>query len=120
MEGMRRKRSRTSIAGFASLSAIFALFVQLAPTLHSLTPHEEHKSSCTHASKSLHFEAAPREESPPCVICSQMVGRHAILTTIKVRIDGEVRALILPPAIRILPKDLVLALPDPRGPPPAL
>jgi len=120
MEGMRRKRSRSSIAGLASLCALFALLVQFAPTLHALTPHEDHSSSCTHTSKSLHLEAAPRNTSPPCVICAQMLGRQILLTPISVRIDGEVTARTLQPVIQIVPKDLVFVHSDPRGPPPAL
>lgn len=119
MEGVRRKRSRSTITGLASLSALFALFVQLAPTLHALTPHEEHSSSCTHASSSLHLEAAPRETDPPCIVCAQLMGRQTLLTPIQIQIEGEVRSLPVSPLRLVLPKDLIPTLPAPRGPPSA-
>jgi hypothetical protein len=120
MKGMRRRRSRSSVAGLAALSALFALFVQLAPTLHSLTPHEEHASSCTHTSKSLHLEAAARETSAPCILCGQLMGRQALLSPDKVQIDGGVKPLTALPILLVIPKASVPTLPDPRGPPPAL
>jgi len=120
MKGMRRRRSQSSSAGLASLCALFALFVQLAPTLHALTPHEEHSSSCTHASTSLHLEAAPREASPPCILCAQLMGRQALLSPDTVQIEGDVKPLTACPVLRVLPKASVVTLPDPRGPPPAL
>jgi len=120
MKGMRRRRSRSSEVGLASLCALFALFVQLAPALHALTPHEEHSSSCTHASKSLHLEAAARETSPPCILCAQLMGRQALLSPDQVQIEGEVKALSAAPILRVLLKASIPTLPDPRGPPPAL
>jgi hypothetical protein len=119
MKVMRRRRSRSSIAGLASLSALFALLVQLAPTLHALTSHDDHASSCTHASKSLHLEAASRESNPPCIVCGQLMGRQALLSPIQVRIDSEVRPLPLLDLSLVLPKDLVTTFPAPRGPPSA-
>lgn len=120
MERMRRKRSRASVAGLATLSAAFAFFVQLAPTLHALTPHEEHRSSCSHSSKSLHFEAALREERPECVVCAQLLGRQALLTPVRIRIDGELGAPAPLPTVHVFLSALLPDLPDSRGPPPAL
>lgn len=120
MKWMRKRRSRSSVAGLASLSAVFALFVQLAPTLHALTPHDDHASSCTHTSKSLHLEAASRESNPPCIVCAQLMGRQALLSPVQVRIDGEVTPLPIPDIALVLPKDLVTTFPSPRGPPSAL
>lgn len=120
MEGMRRKRSRSSIVGLTSLSALFALFVQLAPVIHALTPHEENSSSCTHTSKSLHLEAAAVENSPPCIVCAQLLGRQALLSPDWVQIDGDVKSLTIPPIFRVIPETILSTIPDPRGPPPAL
>ena len=119
MKGMRSRRSRSSVAGLASLSALFALLVQLAPTLHALTPHDDHSSSCPHAAKSLHLEAAPRETSPPCIVCAQLLGRHALLTSIQVRLDSEIRPLPIQALVRTLPEAPVPTLSAPRGPPSA-
>jgi len=120
MKGMRRRRSPSSVAGLASLSAVFALFVQLAPTLHALTPHDEHSSSCTHTSKSLHLEAASRESNPPCVVCAQLMGRQALVSPVQLRIDGEVGPLPILELGLVLPKNLAITFPSPRGPPSAL
>jgi hypothetical protein len=119
MKGMRRRRSGFSGAGFASLSALFTLLVQLAPTLHALTPHDEHTSSCTHASQSLHLEAAPRETNPPCIVCAQLMGRQALLTPIQVRMVGEVRSVPIHAVELLLANDLIPTLQAPRGPPSA-
>jgi hypothetical protein len=100
------------------LSAFFALLVQLAPTLHALTPHDDHPSSCTHSSQSLHLEAAPREASPPCIVCAQLTGRHAIFSPLQIRIDAEVKLLPILAVAWVRPTDLTTTLPAPRGPPP--
>ena len=119
MKGMRRRRSRSSIAGLSCLSALFALLVQLAPTLHILTSHDDHASSCTHSTQSLHLEATSSEANPPCIVCAQLMGSQALLTPIQVRMDGEVRSVPIQAVDLVLPKDLIPTLPAPRGPPSA-
>ncbi|SRR5258708_6062361 len=119
MEGMGRKRSRASVAGLASFSALFAVLIQLAPTLHALTPHDDHSSSCTHAANSLHLEAAPRETDPPCIVCAQLMGRQTLLTPIQIQIEVEVGSLPVLTVDLAPLKDLIPTLPAPRGPPSA-
>ena len=117
---MRRKQSRLRLAAFAALNAALALLVQLAPTLHALTPHEEHSSSCKHSSQTIHFEAAPRGERPPCIVCAQLMGRQALVMSHDVRFDGEVSSPSVVPLLRLISTDPVATLPDSRGPPPTL
>ncbi len=119
MERMPRKRSRSRVAAFASLNVLLSLLVQFAPTLHALTPHEEHSSSCTHSSQSLHVEAASPEEAPPCLVCAQVLGRAAVAGPSRVEFNVDVKTIAFSPIVRAAPRGFVPILPDPRGPPPA-
>lgn len=117
MEGIRRKRSQSWLTVFASLNVFLSLLVAFAPTIHALTPHEEHASSCTHSSQTLHVEAAPREENPPCIVCAQVLGRHAVPTPARVEIVTDAHPIPFLPVVPFISRTFVPTLPDPRGPP---
>jgi hypothetical protein len=117
MEEMRPRHSPSSSGGLACLSALFALFVQLAPTLHALTPHEEQPPDCKHGKMRVHFEASNGGTRSPCIVCAQLLQRQTVLSVAGIQIAAVLTITSAIPSIEIIPKSSILELPPSRGPP---
>jgi hypothetical protein len=98
------------------LSATLALFVQFAPTIHSLTPHET-EPSCNHVGAKLHFESLADGHVAPCLVCAHVTGGHGSLPAVSQQIE-EIRSVrSSAPFIQLSPEPCLPDLPDSRGPP---
>jgi hypothetical protein len=117
MEEMRPRHSQSSRGGLACLSALFALLVQLAPTLHALTPHDEQPPDCKHGQMRVHFEASNGGSSSPCIVCAQLLQRQTVLSLVGIQITDALTITSTIPSIEIIPVSSILELPPSRGPP---
>jgi hypothetical protein len=119
MDGM--VAGRFSPRNAACIHVVFALFVQFAPSIHALSPHEHPTSSCKHPSERIHFETLQEGDiGSPCAVCTQLLGRQALLLPIGVYTDEILCVRSIPPSPQVDQGSSVLKLPDSRGPPPAL
>jgi hypothetical protein len=117
---MRRPRSRPTVIGLAFLYLILAAFVQFAPSIHALSPHDHEGTTCKHGPTGIHFESDGENNDAPCPVCAHLAGRPVFLFSMGLRLD-DLRAVQSSPAvIDVHSRPSVLHLPDSRGPPPAL
>src|ERR1051326_6488910 len=117
---MRGRKSGTAVRTAALFYFLLAVFVQFAPSLHALVPHDAESSTCNHDPNTIHFEAAAKKDDSPCAICAHFVGRQVLLLSVGLRFDDSdsVRSTLPPPPVPV--DHSVLHLPCPRGPPSAL
>jgi hypothetical protein len=101
------------------LGAALVFFAQLAPTLHALESHDEHGSSCKHATPLTHFESAPPSGSEPCPVCAHLSGSQSFFFVLPPRIDEILSVRSSAPSIQLPLDTRETEHPDPRGPPAA-
>lgn len=112
----------------AGLHVALALFVQFAPTIHAVTPHDSptsfstcKQSSCNHDRGKIHFEAArAHNNDSPCAVCAQLLDRQIFLATVGIRVDEVLTGHADSSAPEVHRGSSILRLPDSRGPPPIL
>ena len=114
---MQRERLSLSDFTLGCLSSALVLFVQLAPAIHSLAPHEHETSSCKHGATQVHFEAESSSDSVPCPVCAHLSSSQVFLFVTPPRID-EIRSVrSSAPPIQFTFDARARELPNSRGPP---
>jgi hypothetical protein len=117
---MRRPRSRPAVKGLAFVYLLLTAFVQFAPSIHALSPHDHEGNACKHGPTGIHFESDGQKDNSPCPVCAQLLGRPLFLFSVGLRLDDSptVRSSLHAPHVCL--SRSVLHLPDSRGPPSVL
>ncbi len=114
---MQRRRSRFSEISIGCCGSLLVFLIQLAPTIHSMAPHEHQSSSCKHSPTQIHFETTSDSNSGPCQICAHLSSSHSFLFSAPPRID-EIRSVrSSAPSIQLIFDARAPELPDSRRPP---
>src|SRR5450631_4589906 len=116
MDDMGPRSSRSRLREISSLSVLFTLLVQFAPSLHALVSHHDPSSGDGRAA-TLPQVVSEQNDTDICILCTLLLTRHAPLLPVRIEIGDLITVRSITSPLPSLPDTSDFGFAHSRGPP---